>query len=100
MGLPMITRILFAQMTGDHELIDRVINETFGVVAHDVMSLVNRYPTEDLPVVVANLILVGNALKGILNESGKSIVEQFVAHTDTICIDMSKLREAAENDKE
>lgn len=98
--IPYSVKMAMAIMTGNKEMTDKVVTECFDGMMRKLLGVAHEYDLIDLPFVVATMRITGSAFQSLLDDSGRSFVENLVSHTDCITIDASELRrQAAEEDE-
>lgn len=93
--LPISLKMTLAMLSGDRKQVDRVVNESFATLGHELMGVVNSYDFTDLPFVLAAMQITANSLMPLLDDSGRNLVEKMKAMTTVITIDADEMRRQA-----
>ena len=93
--LPISLKMTLAMLSGDRKQVDKVVNESFTALGHELMGVVNSYDFTDLPFVLAAMQITANSLMPLLDDSGRSLVEKMKAMTTVITIDADEMRRQA-----
>ena len=80
-----------AAITGDGSDAARLISEAFNDVGGGVAALVNRYPCDDLPLVMAALWTAYNALCSVVGPNGKALADDIAQMTNCVAINLQEL---------
>lgn len=84
---PYIVKLTAAMIVGSHELAGVVVGEALNDIAGELKEVTTKYAGIDLPFVCAAMLIVGNAMKGMMDSDGSKLVEDLVKNTTTIAID-------------
>lgn len=99
--IPYSVRMAMAMMTRNKEMTGKVVTECFDGMTRKLLDVAHEYDPSDLPFVVATMRITASALSSLLDDSGRSFVENLVSHTACITIDASELRrQAAEGEED
>lgn len=99
--IPYSVKMAVAMMSGNREMVDKVVVDCFDSMTHKLTSVAREYDQSDLPFVVATMRITASALSSLLDDSGRSLVENLVSHTACITVDAEELRrQAAEEDED
>lgn len=98
--IPYSVRMAMAMMTGKKEMTGKIVTECFDGMTRKLLGVAHEYDPSDLPFVVATMRITASALSSLLDDSGRSFVENLVSHTACITIDASELRRQAAGDEE
>lgn len=96
--MPYSIRMTLAMLAHSDEMVSKVVVDAFKEMTHKLMAVVGSYDPSDLPFVVADMLIVGNALKSILTPDGQGIVDQLTSHTATYAIDLGELHRQMEQE--
>lgn len=99
--IPYSVKLAMAMLAQNHELADKVVVECFDGMTKKMIDVAHEYDPSDLPFVVATMKITAQALSSILDDSGRSFVENLVSHTACITINAEELRrQAAEGEED
>lgn len=99
--VPYSVKLAMAMLAQNRELADKVVVECFDSMTKKMLAVTHEYDPSDLPFVVATMKITAQALSSILDDSGRSLVENLVSHTACITVDAEELRrQAAEEDED
>ena len=88
---PFSIRLLMAFSSRDMEKVDQIISECFGGIAHKLTAVSNSYDYSDLPFVIATMQITAGALKNVLDEPGRKLLDNLISHTSTVTINAEGL---------
>lgn len=94
-SVPITVLMAMASMSGDSEQFTKVVCEAYRELTQKLLKVVHEYPTADLPFIVATMLITANTVRGMLTDSGKNIVEQFLRNTTTVVVDKEELARQA-----
>lgn len=97
--MPYAMRLLLAQMARDGEAASRTVMECFESVTDKLLLVVREYDSVDLPFVIAAMKITADALMPILNDSGRSLVNNLCSHTQSITVDLQEAARQAGEEK-
>ena len=80
-----------AAITGDGSDASRLISEALNDIGSGVVALVNGYPYDGLPLVMASLLTTYNALCSIVGPNGKALADDIVQMTNCVAINLAEL---------
>lgn len=98
--IPYSVKLAMAMLVRNREMADKVVVECFDGMTKKMLAVTHEYDPSDLPFLVATMRITAQALSSILDESGRSFVENLVSHTACVTINAEELRrQAAEGEK-
>lgn len=62
--------------------------------------MVNRYPYDDLPLVMASLLTTYNALCSVVGPNGKALADDIAQMTNCVAIDVAEFVKQAQDEAE
>ena len=80
-----------AAITGDGSDAARLISEALNDIGGGVAALINRYPYDDLPLVMASLLITYNALCSVVGPNGKALADGIAQMTNCVAINLAEL---------
>lgn len=99
--IPYSVKLAMAMLAQNHELADKAVVECFDGMTKKMVAVAHEYDLTDLPFVVATMKITAQALSSILDDSGRSFVENLVSHTACVTINAEELRrQAAEGEED
>ena len=88
-----------AAITGDGSDVARLIPEAINDIGGGVAALVNRYPYDDLPLVMASLLITYNALCPVVGPNGKALADGIAQTTNCVAINLTELAKQARDEQ-
>ena len=61
--------------------------------------MVNRYPYDDLPLVMASFLITYNALCSVVGPNGKALADDIVQMTNCVAINLAELAKQARDEQ-
>lgn len=95
-GMPYSIRLMLAQMAGDQEGTEQIVDECFVTMSKKFLAVAHEYDAVDLPLVIATMQIASKAMLPILSPSGQKLVQNLVSHTLPITIDLQEMCRQAE----
>lgn len=86
-------KIAQAILNNDNYEVARLYHEAIGEMSGACCKVIEQYHHNDLPLVVASMLLVANGMKSTLPESGLGIVNSLLEKTSCIAIDLSAMQQ-------
>ena len=68
-----------------------LISEALNDIGGGVAALINRYPYDDLPLVMASLLITYNALCSVVGPNGKALADGIAQMTNCVAINLAEL---------
>lgn len=84
--VPYIVQFTLAVLAQNKEVSNKILSSGLDSTTSDCTALVGSYDRKDLPIVLASMRLVHQALLPVLSPSEKQLMEQLVSHTTCITI--------------
>lgn len=88
---PYAIKAAIAALTGSPDQIDDVFCEAMNDIASDLKRVTMKYEGIDFPFVAASMIIVGRAIKSLLDDDGSRLVDHIVNNTTAMTIDRNEL---------
>ena len=89
-----------AAITGDGSKAMRLISEALNDIGSKIMEVVNSYPHDDLPLVMAALLTSYRGLCSVTGPQGKELADLIAQLTDCIAIDVAEFVKQAQDEAE
>ena len=93
--LPYSVLLSMALMSRNSRLQEKVITSAFEEMTHRFTAVLNSFDQSDLPFAVATMLITANAVKNVLPDDGKKLIDLLTSRTHTMTINMEELRRQA-----
>lgn len=85
-SLPYTVQLAFAQLANNTEATNKIMSASIGGMTQELLALAHSYAPEDLPLVLASMKLLANAMLPVLDDSGRQLMDLIMGHTTCITI--------------
>lgn len=85
-SLPYTVQLAFAQLANNTEATNKIMSASIGGMTQELLALTHSYAPEDLPLVLAAMKLLSNAMLPVLDDSGRQLMDLILEHTTCITI--------------
>lgn len=86
-------KIAQAILRNDNREVGHIYQAALQEMSGACCKVIEQYHHNDLPLVVAAMLMVANGMKSTLPESGQGIVNTLLASTSCIAVDLSTIRQ-------
>lgn len=100
-GIPYALRMSMAVLANKPDVAHDISAECITAMTKELMAVASGYDVMDFPFMVAAMRLTATSLEALMDEHGRGIADNIVAHTTCITVDADELkRQAAKSTNE
>ena len=98
--MPIIIKLSLAAAVNDENAVKDIIQGSLEEISKKYIDISHDYYFEDLPFVVAGMRIAARTIETIRSESGRSLSKRIESNTESVVIDLSKLKEQVKGESD